>query len=240
MTRVLGVRRQAPRPVSSAGSSGLLVRQQAIASLRAAILSFQLRPGDRLVERELVEQFGVSRTTIREALRELAAEGLVTVVPQKGARVCAPSLEDAGDLYEARAVLESMLVRRFVDRASDEEVRELVAVVDNYEAVTRRTTDPIELLAAKDKFYEVLIRGARSSTFKQLLEGIKARVQALRATSLSVPGRAAETVVELKAITVAAVDRDAPLAAKLCADHVRAAGRNALMRLAEAEEASSA
>ena len=68
------------------------LREQVIAALRQAILDFQLKPGQRLVERELIEQLGVSRTTIREALRELTAEGLITVIPQKGAIVSAPSL----------------------------------------------------------------------------------------------------------------------------------------------------
>src|SRR4051812_46590318 len=71
------------------------LREQVIAALRQAILDFHLKPGQRLVERELIEQLGVSRTTVREALRELTSEGLVTVVPQKGAVVATPTLEDA-------------------------------------------------------------------------------------------------------------------------------------------------
>src|SRR3546814_737946 len=86
------------------------LREQVITALRAAILDFQLRPGQRLVERELIEQLGVSRTTVREALRELTSEGLVTVVPQRGAVVSAPSLAEAEDMYDIRAVLESVLV----------------------------------------------------------------------------------------------------------------------------------
>ena len=106
------------------------LREQVIAALRQAILDFDLKPGQRLVERELIEQLAVSRTTIREAIRELSAEGLVTVVPQKGAIVAAPSLEDAVDLYEVRASLESLVVQRFVERASDDQVERLPAAVD--------------------------------------------------------------------------------------------------------------
>src|SRR6188768_4396301 len=89
------------------------LREQVIGALRAAILDFRLAPGQRLVERELIEQLGVSRTTVREALRELTSEGLVTVVPQKGAVVATPTLEDAIDLYDVRAALESLVVQRF-------------------------------------------------------------------------------------------------------------------------------
>ncbi len=219
-------------PVDASGNSSS-IRQQTIRALRGAILNFQLKPGQRLVERELIERLGVSRTTLREALRELAAEGLVTVVPQKGARVCAPSIEDARDLYEVRASLESLVVTRFVERASEEEVDALRAAVAGYAKVVRRTTDILALLSAKEAFYEVLIGGARSNALQQLLEGIKARVQTLRATSMSRPGRAGETVAELEGIVEAITSRDAERAARLCAEHVRAAARTALSSLQE-------
>ena len=67
------------------------LREQVVDVLRQAILDFRLKPGQRLIERELIEQTGVSRTTIREVLRQLAAEGLVTTIPQKGAIVVVPS-----------------------------------------------------------------------------------------------------------------------------------------------------
>lgn len=210
------------------------VREQTIDALRQAILNFQLKPGQRLVERELIERLGVSRTTLREALRQLAAEGLVSVVPQKGARVFSPSYEEAADLYEVRAALESIIVARFVERASDEQISALQKTVAEYRAVCAETTDILSLLAAKETFYEVLIAGARSSALQQLLGGIKARVQALRATSLSRPGRAAETVVELEVIASAAAARDAALASRLCSEHVRRAAANALERLRDA------
>lgn len=209
------------------------LREQVITALRQAILDFHLKPGQRLVERELIEQLGVSRTTIREALRELTSEGLVTVVPQKGAIVSAPSLEDAMDLYEVRAALESLVVQRFVERASDEQVRRLTESVDRIAEVAARTDEVREILAAKDQFYAVLIEGADSQPFQQLLEGIQARVQILRATSLSEAGRSAEVVRELRAVSDAAEQRDAKRAARLCALHVRSAARTALKSLRE-------
>jgi DNA-binding GntR family transcriptional regulator len=211
------------------------LREQVIAALRQAIMDFQLKPGQRLVERELIEQLGVSRTTIREALRELASEGLVTVVPQRGAMVTAPSLEEAIDLYEVRAALESLVVQHFVERADDAEVAALVATVENLAVVTGRTHDVKEMLAAKDQFYAVLIAGAKSAALQQLLEGIQARVQMLRATSLSEAGRSTEVVAELRAVVAAVAKRDAPLASSLTAAHIRSASVTALHSLREAE-----
>ncbi|MFB9647182.1 GntR family transcriptional regulator [Microbacterium terregens] len=209
------------------------LREQVTASLRQAILDFTLKPGQRLVERELIEQLGVSRTTVREALRELTSEGLVTVIPQRGAMVTAPRLEDAADLYEVRASMESLVARRFVERATDREVADLVAAVEEFAlAAESGEVEAIrELLGSKARFYAVLIAGARSVSLQQLLEGIQARVQVLRATSLSETGRLPEAVRELRAIAAAVADRDAELAARLCAEHVRAAAATALLSL---------
>lgn len=211
------------------------LREQVIAALRQAILDFQLKPGQRLVERELIEQLGVSRTTVREALRELTSEGLVTVVPQRGAMVTAPQLDDAADLYEVRASLESLVVQRFVERATDDEVAHLRETVEELAAVASETDDIRQILAAKDRFYAVLIAGARSSALQQLLEGIQARVQVLRATSLSEEGRTPQVLSELRAVVAAVDDRDAELASRLTAEHVRAAAETALRSLRKAE-----
>ena len=78
------------------------LRDQVLELVRGAILDFRYKPGQRLIERELIEQIGVSRTTIREVLRELDAEGLVTTIPQKGAIVVVPTAEEAADLYDVR------------------------------------------------------------------------------------------------------------------------------------------
>lgn len=220
------------------GRSAAPLREQVIASMRQAILDFNLKPGQRLVERELIEQLGVSRTTVREALRELTSEGLVTVVPQRGAQVAAPSLDDAADLYEARASLESLVTERFTERATDEEVARLRAAVEEYVSVAATGHGLTEALAAKDRFYVVLLEGARSAVLRQLLEGIQARVRVLRATSLSEVGRAAEAGTELLGVLEAIERRDATGAAERCAAHVRAASDTALRSLRESSGSS--
>jgi DNA-binding GntR family transcriptional regulator len=95
------------------------LRKQVRDVLRAEIVSMRFKPGQRLLERELCELTGVSRTVIREALRALEAEGLVNVIPGKGPSV-APQveLEEARGLYETRAVLEGLAGRNFVERAT--------------------------------------------------------------------------------------------------------------------------
>lgn len=212
-------------------NSSIPIREQTVAALRDAINDFRLRPGERLIEREFIEYLGISRTTFREAIRELATEGLVTVVAQKGARVSAPSLAEAIDLYDIRASLESLLVSRFVERATVSEMDALVGTVELFRLVVEETTDTIALLNSKESFYQVLIAGARSPVLEQQLVSIKARSRVLRATSLSKPGRAAATLAELSELASAIVERDSPRAMKLCSQHVRNAGEIALAGL---------
>jgi DNA-binding GntR family transcriptional regulator len=208
------------------------LREQVLEGLRHAILNFDLKPGERLVERELIEQIGVSRTTIREVLRELTAEGLVVVIPQKGAVVYAPSPVEAQDLYAVRASLESLAVRRFIERASEASVEALRATVDEMETVALGDGDMLALLQAKDRFYDVLLEGAASPTIQDILGGVQARVRLLRATSLSQPGRSVHVITEIRALVAAIAARDADEATRLCVEHLNNAAATGLKALA--------
>jgi len=208
------------------------VREQVIEALTAAILGGRLVAGQRLVERELMETLRVSRATIREALRELASQGLIRIIPRRGAIVSAPTYEEARDMYEVRAALESLIVERFVESASDEQIDALGTAVQHFADQVAEHGDVVDALRAKDEFYSVLLDGAGSAVFRELVEQLQTRVHVLRATSLSAPGRAAQTVEELNGIVAAARRRDALSASALCSAHIRAAAHTALANLA--------
>ncbi|MBV9716004.1 MAG: GntR family transcriptional regulator [Solirubrobacterales bacterium] len=209
------------------------LREQVLDVLRQAILDFRLKPGQRLIERELIEQTGVSRTTIREVLRQLAAEGLVTTIPQKGAIVVVPSAQEAADLYEVRAALEALAGRRFVRHASDEQVKRLRKSFKDFERLAKRREPDIQaMLAAKDEFYDVLLEGAGNTAIRETLDSLRARVRFMRATSLSQPNRTAGTVEEIRAIVAAAEARDEAATAAACEHHVNQAARSGLSGLA--------
>ena len=196
------------------------LRDQVIDGLRSAIMRFDLQPGQRLVERELIEQIGVSRATIREALRELTAEGLVVTVPQKGAVVYSPSADEARDLYAVRASLEALTVRRFIERAGEESHERLRATVTALERAVAAGADMHELLRSKDDFYAELLAGAASPTIEQILGGVQARVRLLRARSMSQPGRAGQMAGEMRALVDAITARDVERAERLCIEHL--------------------
>jgi DNA-binding GntR family transcriptional regulator len=206
------------------------LREQVLDLLRREIVEMRFQPGQRLVERELVERIGVSRTTIREALRQLVAEGLVTNVPQKGAVVATPSAKEAAELYEVRALLEGLAARQFIANASAAEVAALKA---SFEALEQSADedDPRAMLQAKNRFYDAFFAGADNATVRAILGSLQARVAVLRATSLAAPGRPQESIVEIRAIVAAIERRDADGAAEAAAWHVRQAARTAFAQI---------
>jgi GntR family transcriptional regulator, trigonelline degradation regulator len=198
------------------------IRSRVLDNLRQAIIERKLVPGQRLIERELVEMTGVSRTSIREALRELAAEGLVTTIPNKGTIVTEVTAEEARQLYQVRSVLEGLAGRLFVENATDAQRRALVSALRAVERAAAKGSSA--MLAAKDKFYDVLFEGGGNEALRSIASALHARVSLLRSLSLSQPGRSAESLAELAQIVAAVQANDADAAAKACSHHVEAAG----------------
>ena len=216
------------------------VREQVLDQLRRAIVEMRLKPEQRLVERELIQQTGVSRTTIREVLRQLAAEGLVTTIPHKGTVVASPSVERAAELYEVRAVLEGMAARQFAERATDVHMRALRRAFEGIEKRSKSVRPNSQaMLEAKKHFYDALFEGAANATIQDIVESLQARVTVLRATSMSQPGRAAETVEEVREIVEALEARDGDRAADACVRHVNAAARTVFDALAQSDSVAA-
>jgi DNA-binding GntR family transcriptional regulator len=218
-----------PAPISDLTSRVARVaaplREQVLDLLQQEILELRLRPGQRLVERELVERIGVSRTTIREVLRQLSAEGLVTTIPQKGAIVAIPSAKDAAEVYEVRALLEGLLARQFAEKASDEMVAELRAAFTKMEEEYGASGEPQELLRSKADLYKVLFDGADNDTVRSVLEGFQTRIAVLRAATLATPGRGENSLEEIRAIVEAIEARDAEAANRASSHHVEQAAK---------------
>jgi GntR family transcriptional regulator, trigonelline degradation regulator len=211
-----------------------LIRSRVLENLRQAILDRQLVPGQRLIERELVELTGVSRTSVREALRELAAEGLITAIPNKGMVVASVSAEEARQLYQVRSALEALAGRLFVEHANTAQRKALVRALKRVE---QQAAKGAPILAAKDEFYAALFEGGGNEALRSVVGGLHARVSMLRSLSTSVPGRVEHSVKELHAIVDAVLADDAEAAAAACARHVEEAGRAGLLALSEQDEA---
>jgi DNA-binding GntR family transcriptional regulator len=220
-----------PAPSLRVGRVAAPLRSQVLLVLRQAILDFQYKPGQRLIERELMEDLGVSRTTVREVMRELAAEGLVTSLPQRGMIVATPSVKEAEEVYEVRGALEELALRAFIARASNEQVARLRAALEAFEREADEGGDFRALLRSKDDAYAVVLEGADNDAVRTIQEGLRARVRALDAASLSVPGRPMAELAELRLIVQAVERRDADAAIEAGYAHLAASRTAALAAL---------
>jgi len=206
------------------------IREQVAAILRQAIVDMRLQPGQVLIERELCEMTSASRLSVREALVELQAEGLVKSVNGRGTIVSAITPEVARQVYEVRANLEGLAARLFAEFASEECRTALHAAMEALSATVRGYEQPGAVLAAKDHLYEVIFIGSGNEVLHQLVQSLHRRVTQLRSSTLSKPGRPVQSEAEIQRI-VDAIDRRDPDAAETAAvAHVRAAAAVVLNR----------
>jgi DNA-binding GntR family transcriptional regulator len=206
------------------------VREQVEQRLRQAITSGHFRPGDRLIERELCALLGVSRTSLREALRQLEGDGLVTNIPHKGMVVATIGVHSAEEIYQVRAVVEGLAGRLFAEHATAELRAELSAAMIEIEAAYE-SRDLEALVAAKDQFYQILLIGCGNRTAGIVLQSLHARIASLRRLTLAQPGRAAKSVAEMRRILEAILAQDPQAACRACIDHVEWAAAVAVAAL---------
>ncbi|WP_426153189.1 GntR family transcriptional regulator [Pseudomonas sp. DC3000-4b1] len=214
------------------------LREIVLDKLRSAIMNFQLLPGDRLVERDLCDRLGVSRTSVREALRHLESEGLVEFADAKGPRVAIITLEDACDIYELRAALEGLIVQLFTLRAKARNIRALEKAL----SVNRQALEEGELAQVLDSvqgFYEVLMEGCGNQVAATQLRQLQARISYLRATSVSQENRRGASNHEMERMVEAIKSGDPQAAFQASVDHVHAAARVALDYLRQKQEGDS-
>jgi DNA-binding GntR family transcriptional regulator len=213
---------------------------QTALKLREAIMAGHFAPGERLIEASLCTQMGVSRTTIREAIRRLESEKLITTVPNKGPSIATITLHEAEQIYHVRRLLEGEAAALFAQRASEPEVAELRAALTRFEAAVKND-DALERVAATGQFYDVILRGCGNQIIRELLEGLIARINFLRAKSMSNPGRSKSSFTEMRKILNAIAQREPELARQAAAAHVdaaRAAVSPALQDAAPARKAT--
>ena len=203
------------------------VRAIVAQKLREAIMSGTFKPGQRLVERELCEMTGVSRPSIREALRLLEADGMVNTVPHRGPVVSTISLEEARQLYDARAVLEGFAGRECARLRDPAVVRRMGNALTRLKAAFAKA-DMIAVLEAKTDFYAALIGGCQNAFIERMLKPLHDRITLLRITSMSQPKRVNKSLREVTAIWRAIQSGDEDLAERCCVDHIKAAAVAAL------------
>jgi GntR family transcriptional regulator, trigonelline degradation regulator len=197
------------------------LRELTTAKLREAILSLHFKPDQHLVERELCEKTGVSRTSVREALRQLEAEGLVERRGNRGLFVATITGEEAQQVYEVRAALEPEMARLFVERAEARDLKALEDAFRDLEKAGQRNNVRL-YVEAYDRFYDVLLRGSRNDLARRFLRTLRARITFLRTITAqqAEPAYRQQTVQLMQQILEAALARNGEQLARRCRSFV--------------------
>lgn len=157
----------------------LPLRDVVFKTLRQGILTGELKPGERLMEIHLADRLGVSRTPIREAIRKLELEGLVTMVPRKGAEVAKISEKNLKDVLEVRLALDSLGVQLACERITEEGLIELKNACDNFAKVTS-TKDATVITKADVALHDVIIRATGNERLQQLISNLSEQMYRYR------------------------------------------------------------
>ncbi len=216
------------------------LRQKTLVRLREAIVTGRFKPDERLVERDVCAKTGVSRSSVREALRYLESEGLVESRGRKGIFVVNLSAAEAMEIYELRKAVEAEAALHFTERASDDEVRQIAEI---FAAIrTAATTDAERYWRQTDRYFDVLMLGARNSVAYELMRSLRTRIRYLRSTTtrFATPDYRQGTVAHLGGLTDALVRRDGADAAERVRTFVDRSARFAAECLAHRDEAQPA
>lgn len=195
------------------------LREIVFESVRGAIISGVLKPGERLMEVQLAEKLGVSRTPIREAIRKLELEGLVIMMPRKGAYVADLSLKDITDVLEIRAALEGLAAGLAVLRITDEEIEELEITARQFHQAIE--DDDFDMIVQKDiEFHDRIFRATRNDKLLQITNNLREQVQRFRIMYINKSNKSKDLAKEHYEIAEAISKRNIDMAERIAKKHI--------------------
>jgi DNA-binding GntR family transcriptional regulator len=195
------------------------LKEMALERVRNAVIEGAFEPGQRLVERQLCERLGVSRSVVREVIRHLESEGLVETLPNRGPRVCRLDRETAQEIYQIRALLEPAAAAACARLASPGTVDMLEAALTQLNRA-HETRDSLAALAATTRFYEIIFTTGAKHVAWEMVQRLNGRISRLRAMTLASEGRHAAGIKRLRQIQTAIGQHDPERAAEACRRHV--------------------
>ncbi len=203
--------------------------EQVAERLRARIYAHDLAPGAWIDEQALAAEYGISRTPLREALKVLAAEGLVLLKPRRGCYVVEPSERDLDEIFPVIALLEGRCAQEAAAKASATDLRRLAAIHAELERHAA-ANDADRFFEANQAFHDAVQELAGNRWLKQLIADARRVIKLTRRDSLRLEGRLRQSLAEHKGILAALQGRDADQAGRLMHDHILS-GRAALAKL---------
>lgn len=197
-----------------------MLHEEVVNGLRELLLEGKIPPGARIPERDLCAKFQVSRTPLREALKVLAAEGLVVLLPNRGSRAAKLTAKDMQDLFEVCQGLEALAGELACERITDEQVGE-IGRVDSEMTQHYRDGDLSRYYRSNRQIHEAIVQAARNPVLSALYESVTARIRRARYVTPMTPQRWAVAVQEHEAILNALRRRDGVGLAHILRTHLR-------------------
>ncbi|MCX7712010.1 MAG: GntR family transcriptional regulator [Clostridia bacterium] len=196
------------------------LREVIFNTLREAIIVGELKPGERLMEVQLAEKMGVSRTPVREAIRMLELEGLVNMLPRKGAHVAELSVKDIMDVLEVRASLDGLATALAANRITEEEIKSLKHVQNQFANYVEK--ENLQGSIKKDvEFHEIIYRSSRNDKLIQIVNNLREQVQRFRVIYLKDYVSPKELIKEHAEIVDAITSKNASSALAAAEKHIR-------------------
>lgn len=208
------------------------LRELVFEHIKRAIITGELKPGERLMEVQLAEKLGVSRTPVREAIRKLELEGLVVMVPRKGAFVSDVSLKDIIDVFEVRETLEGLASYLAAERITKEEI-------DNLTEILRRTKENVEkgdnqgIIECDVKFHDAVFNASRNEKLIQIMANLQEHIHRFRIIYVNMAERANRLVEEHGELLNAIKSGNAQQARKLAVKHIEGIQREVIKELSQ-------
>ena len=197
----------------------LPLRDVVFNTLRQAILTGELKPGERLMEIHLADRLGVSRTPIREAIRKLELEGLVTMIPRRGAEVAQITEKSMKDVLEVRRALDALCAELACDRITDEELENLRLACDAFETAVK-TKDAKKIAQADVALHDIIVRATGNQRLIQLVNNLSEQMYRYRFEYIKDSSQHQNLIDEHRIIYQSIVFKDKKTAADAARTHI--------------------
>ena len=208
------------------------LREVVAETLREAIVNGMLKPGERLMEIQLAEELGVSRTPVREAIRKLELEGFVVMIPRRGTYVADLSIKDINEVFEIRTALDVLAAGLAVERITEDELEQLERLlVEIGELIEEDDADKI--VESDSQFHDILYRASRNDRLVGIINNLREQFTRFRSISIQYPGRMQKSVEEHRRLVEAIASRDTDLAQQLAREHMENSEQTLLQDLNE-------
>jgi len=207
------------------------LRDQVYDILKRRIIFKEIESGNKINEEELARSLGVSRTPIRETLLRLEHEGIVKIIPRRGAFVVSQSKDKVIDLFQVREVMEGLVARLAAKNMNHELLDRLKLCLGKVSSGDGDNDRLLKYTPADVEFHAILLEASDNELLKNMMESVNTHLQMVRLRTVALPGRPEQTVQEHYEIVAAIEKRDSTLAEKLMRKHVASVRRDALKNM---------